>query len=199
MPLHAKIWWTHLSKTDYPYFQTKRESNRENFNRVIYGLVDNPQVWNDSVFLEDVNAFLSAAFEEADLYFANLEREAGSSDPKRLAALMSEKRRSPNFFVPFFNASFFHVYHMARNNISIAAHSFNPDNYILPPSFNEIDQTPFFTPDTAQFEWREMYNILCSKVHSLGVLPYLDPQFTSWTKLDDGYFSNTDKPWDLRS
>jgi hypothetical protein len=132
--------------------------NFHSYQYIMAMLYDHPHIWQNWSFLQRVDTFLMSTFQEV------------KNNPSNIP----------------FRGSFFEVYHMARNQVTITTAS-HPERFVAPSTFQQIDQTPFFTPGRAQFDWREMYNTLCDSMTT-----------TRWTTPDTAPFPETSTPWDLQ-
>lgn len=150
------------------------------------------KVWSDPMFVEQVSAFMEAAYDEMELYYSHLEKKAGGDRDKMAATMQGayddeETADSADYTFTYFYDSLTEMYHLARSYASITA---SPDQrgrkvFHFSP-LTAFEEEPFFEPGTFQYRWRELYNSFCQKLDEYDLKDRLgDGRFANWSQPDD--------------
>ena len=147
------------------------------------------ETWSKPEFIEEVSAFMEAAFAEIELFYALLEERHGGDRDKMAKAMIRQSLSYPDdgeindttiYAFNYFYDSLTEMYHLARSYSSIAGNAYHFS------SLTDEDQEPFFDENTPQYRWRELYNSFCQKLDDYGLRTHLkDSRFENWSVLDD--------------
>lgn len=159
-------------------------------------------IWKDSDFVSKVDEFMEAAHQEMNLFFKELE-ERYEKNPAKMAHAMAQEGpntdNGPLYLLFYFYSSLTEMYHLARSQAYLEHHASSKNKRIVRhSSLTETDRQPYFTLNTPQFHWRELYNDFCNKLHQTeGLLDHLakeDKRFIDWAEPDLEDFDKSDIP-----
>jgi hypothetical protein len=147
-------------------------------------------VWSKEFFLGKLDTFFNYSFQTIEHLLAHAEGE--TENPVELANLLRSVNVDSYGHSLWFN-SFVRMYHAARSHLTIDAdwHFTTNDG----ARFGSIEQTPYFTPHTREYRWREMFNKFCQRLETLGIHQQLnkDLRFKPWVQPDLAFFADDEK------